>query len=115
MKIEILCAPECPYCSQVSQLVQTAMRETGIEAEVEFLWVESEAEAQRLKFLGSPTVRVDGMDVETQANFGRHAFGLRCRSYSHDDVDLPYPPLEEIVSTLEMAYLAEHDLLGICC
>ena len=36
--------------------------------------------ARRLRFLGSPSVRVDGEDVEPSANF-RSAYGLMCRTY----------------------------------
>jgi hypothetical protein len=36
--------------------------------------------AQRERFLGSPTVRVDGRDVEPDAE-DREDFGLKCRRY----------------------------------
>jgi hypothetical protein len=42
--------------------------------------VETDEEAQRLRFLGSPTVRVDGRDVEPGVD-ARDDFGLKCRLY----------------------------------
>jgi mercuric ion transport protein len=38
------------------------------------------AEAEALRFIGSPTVRVNGFDVEPEARAVQH-FGLGCRSY----------------------------------
>jgi len=45
-----------------------------VEAEVHVLVIRSAAEAERLRFLGSPTVRVDEVDVEPSS---RSARGLR--------------------------------------
>jgi hypothetical protein len=42
--------------------------------------IPDEAAAQRERFLGSPTVRVDGRDVEPGAE-QRDDFGLKCRLY----------------------------------
>jgi hypothetical protein len=48
---------------------------------------------QRLRFLGSPTVRVDGRDVEPGADL-REDFGLKCRLYRTED-GLTGTPAEE--------------------
>lgn len=115
LKIEVLYCPECPHFLTALQLVYTAVRETGIEAHVETVRVETEIDAHRLKFLGSPTVRVNGVDVEGHAIFGRRDYGLRCRLYVHNTGAFAYPPLEEIRTTLEVGYLAERGLMGACC
>lgn len=46
--------------------------------------VETEDDAARLRFLGSPTVRVDGCDVEAGAE-DRSDFGMECRVYFSSD------------------------------
>jgi hypothetical protein len=47
----------------------------GIPVIVEQVLVETPAQAQALGFLGSPTVQVEGCDVEPEAR-GRTDFGL---------------------------------------
>jgi hypothetical protein len=61
------------------------LRSEGVDAPVEEVFVEEEAVARRLRFPGSPTVRVSGVDVEPG---GQPAFGLACRLYA-DGTGLP--------------------------
>jgi len=51
------------------------MRKAGIEAEPEMVVVDSLEEARRHRFLGSPTVKIDGLDVEPSVR-RREDFGL---------------------------------------
>lgn len=48
--------------------------------DIELRRVESEEDAEHSRFLGSPTLRVDGHDVEPGAD-QREDFGLKCRIY----------------------------------
>jgi len=56
------------------------MAQAGVDARIELKRVESVAAAERERFLGSPTVRVDGKDVDPTAG-ERTDFGLKCRLY----------------------------------
>ncbi|MCP9490456.1 MAG: hypothetical protein MSC31_11360 [Solirubrobacteraceae bacterium MAG38_C4-C5] len=49
-------------------------------ADVQLVPVTSDDEARAQRFLGSPTMRVDGSDVEPGAD-ERTDFGLKCRLY----------------------------------
>jgi hypothetical protein len=55
-------------------------RELGIELDLELIAVTDEDSARRLRFLGSPTVRVDGQDIEPAAR-DRTGAALSCRIY----------------------------------
>ncbi|MGD9734017.1 MAG: DUF2703 domain-containing protein [Solirubrobacterales bacterium] len=80
MKVELLYFDGCPnYQPLVAQIVEL-LAERGIEDEVQLRRVESSEDAERERFLGSPTVRVDGFDVEAGAE-ERTDFGLKCRIY----------------------------------
>lgn len=54
------------------------LAELGVQAEVSELEVRDREQAERPRFLGSPTVRVDGIDVEPGAH-ARRDYGLSCR------------------------------------
>jgi hypothetical protein len=64
--------------------VPAALRElllqAGVEAAIEQRRVKSDADAQRMRFLGSPTLRVDSVDVDPSAG-ERGDFGMKCRLY----------------------------------
>ena len=115
MKIEVLYSPECPNYVQALMLVHDVLAETGIEAQVELVRVETEDEARRLRFVGSPTVRVDGVDVEPYVTFAAGDSGRRCRMYVEDEQALGWPGKRMLQDTIEVGHLAEMDLLATCC
>ena len=75
MRIEILYSGACGHSASTLELVREVLDELGCEAEIQELQVVGPAEAERHRFLGSPTVRVDGVDVEPDAA-SRTAFGV---------------------------------------
>jgi hypothetical protein len=78
--VEILSFGGCPNRARAYALVERVARELDIEAQVRLIDVDDADSAQRLGFLGSPTVRVDGNDVEPGAH-ERRDYGLSCRLY----------------------------------
>lgn len=79
-RVEILYFEGCPNHEPARVLVERLARQLGIEPEIEFVEVADPDAAVALRFLGSPTVRVDGLDVEPGAE-ERRDFALSCRIY----------------------------------
>ena len=87
MKIEILYFEGCPNHEPADRAVREVLAEIGVEAEVEHVNVSDEATAQRVKFPGSPTIRVDGEDVTPPEEDDQYS--LRCRVYQTSSGALP--------------------------
>ncbi|MGI8420893.1 MAG: DF family (seleno)protein [Gaiellaceae bacterium] len=83
VQIEILTFAGCPNAEPSLELVQRIAAAVGVEADVRQIEVESAEQAERLHFLGSPTIRVDGRDVEPGAD-DRGDYALSCRVYRTD-------------------------------
>jgi hypothetical protein len=88
MRIDVLYFDECPNHLPTVERINTILREAGCRAELREVLVPDLETAQRVNFLGSPTVRVNGIDIEPMAQ-NRNEFGLMCRRYiggipSHD-------------------------------
>jgi hypothetical protein len=81
MQIEVLYFEDCPNHLPTVLQINRVLREERCSAEVREILVPDVETAQRVKFLGSPTVRVNGIDIETAAQ-GRMEFGLMCRRYT---------------------------------
>ena len=79
MLIQVLCIPECRNCQPAIDRVRQVLCAEGVDARVEEVLVTEKATARSLRFPGSPTVRVDGVDVESR---GQPGFGLACRLYA---------------------------------
>ena len=80
VRVEVLARRDCPNRGIAITLVERVVGETGVPARIEVVDMSTESQAQRRRFLGSPTVRVDGRDVEPGSN-GLSGFTLACRVY----------------------------------
>jgi len=66
---------ECPATPRTIRLVEDIARAMGISIAVDQALVETPEQAHALAFLGSPTVQVEGQDIEPEAR-ARLDFGL---------------------------------------
>ena len=83
VRIEILAREDCPSRGMAIAVVERVVEETGVPAHVEVVVMTSEADARERRFLGSPTVRVEGRDVDQRPN-GRREYTLADRIYRTD-------------------------------
>ena len=58
------------------------MREEGVQAELSEIQVKDASAARRLHFIGSPTIRINGLDIEADAR-NVAGVGLACRRYQY--------------------------------
>lgn len=79
-RVEILYFDGCPNREPARALVERIAAELRIEPQIDLVEVADADTAVRLRFLGSPTVRVDGRDVEPGAD-ARREFVFSCRVY----------------------------------
>jgi copper chaperone CopZ len=86
MRIEVLYFQGCPNHAPTVTLVSQVLAQLGVHAPVREVEVLTSDDAHRLRFLGSPSVRVNGMDIESEARH-RTDFALSCRMY--DGVGVP--------------------------
>jgi hypothetical protein len=78
--VEVLHIPECPNHQSLMAALPRIVEDSGVIAIVIERIIADEAAARAARFLGSPTVRVDGIDVDPLAS-ARHGVGLSCRLY----------------------------------
>jgi protein-disulfide isomerase len=99
MKIEILYVFNCPNHAVALARLREILPAEAFQKHVNEVLVNDAAMAQSLKFPGSPTIRVNGQDVEPQIE-DTTSFGLMCRLYS-DGSGAPSP--ESLRSAIEKA------------
>jgi hypothetical protein len=102
MKVEILYFLGCPNHIPAVDRVREVLQQEGTPADMVEFEVRDAAAAQQVGFLGSPTIRVDGQDIEPAARTAR-AFGMMCRSYIDDGRHAGVPPPEWIRAAVREA------------
>ncbi len=97
--VEVLVFDGCPNVDVALERARAAVASANVPAEVRLVRVQNDDEAMRLRFLGSPTVRVDGVDIDPSAE-NRDDFGLQCRLYVVGGRLEGAPPTDSIASAL---------------
>ncbi len=81
MKIELLYFTGCPNHEPTAARVRRVVERLGVHADIDKVEVTPEDDPAALKFLGSPTVLIDGRDLDpAQRDGGR--YGLSCRMFA---------------------------------
>ncbi|MBF6590793.1 MAG: thioredoxin family protein [Ktedonobacterales bacterium] len=101
-KIEVLYFGDCPHYQRAIEVVRDLLRAEGITASLDVIAVETPEEAERQRFSGSPTIRVDGVDIAPMPEGTLPA--LACRVYQTAGGSLtPVPPVEMLLRALRTA------------
>ncbi len=78
-KIELFYWKGCPSHPEALALLEEVLEERGVPTAVELHEVHSQQEAEELRFPGSPTIRIDGTDVDPEGAGSPPS--LTCRIY----------------------------------
>jgi hypothetical protein len=79
VRVELLWWRGCPSWERAVEIVREQMAIAGLDPEALVVReIVGEHEASRESFPGSPTIRVDGSDIQEP---GQHPSGLTCRVY----------------------------------
>ncbi|MBN1201107.1 MAG: DUF2703 domain-containing protein [Anaerolineae bacterium] len=82
MHVQFLWWEECPSHPEAWQRLQRVLAELQIGAQVEQVQIRTEDEARRWRFPGSPTILIDGEDIDPQSE---PSYRLTCRLYFRED------------------------------
>lgn len=105
-QVEYLWWAECLSHDEGAELLRSALAAEGLEANFVSIEVTGEEEAQRLHFIGSPTFRVGGQDLDPQPlpTGAASLYGLTCRAYRREDGRIaPLPTLAWLRQRLRQA------------
>ena len=103
MQIQFLWWEDCPSHPHAWERLSQVLDELGIEARIERVEIQTEEAAARWRFPGSPTILINGVDIDPAAPA---ASRLTCRLYIHEN-GRPSPlPSEEMI---KRAILRAHE------
>jgi hypothetical protein len=99
MRVELYFWEGCPSYPEAEALLADVLRDRGIDVRIERREVLTQEEAEQLVFPGSPTIRIDGRDVDPDGASARPA--LTCRIYRLPDGRIsPIPARESLEAAL---------------
>lgn len=106
MRIEVLYFDGCPNHSSAVDRIRDLLKEEGIAAEISEVKISDEKTAQAIGFLGSPSIRINGLDVEAAVQSSKD-FGMMCRTYFEGGKQVGLPSRESIRAAIREAAQAQ--------
>lgn len=100
MTVEMLHTDGCPHAAEYLLRLRRLLVDAGFDVPVRTRLMASDDQAQQERFLGSPTIRVNGRDVDP-ASADRRDYGLSCRLYASPEGLGGAPPDEWILAALQ--------------
>jgi len=98
MDIQLLSFSGCPGIEPTLTRLKAVMRDEGVECPIQRVEVADDVTAHRERFLGSPSIRINGLDIETSRRTDSPCFG--CRLYPAGE---PVPPEAMIRDAIRQA------------
>ncbi len=96
--IEILYFEDCPNYNKAIEEVKDALKEVNVTVPLKLTKV-SEEDFQEYPFFGSPTILINGRDLEGRVN---KTFG--CRLYNYNNKYFGFPPRDMLIDKLLTAF-----------
>jgi hypothetical protein len=100
--VELLWWEGCPSTDEALAMLREEMAGVGLDPDaIDVREVSTDVDAERERFIGSPTIRIDGRDVQPLPD---EPIGLACRVYRLPDGRVsPLPDRAEVRQTLRSA------------
>jgi hypothetical protein len=100
MTVEMLHTDGCPHAAEYLPRLRGLLLDAGFDVPISTRLMVSDDQAQQERFLGSPTIRINGRDVDP-ASADRRDYGLTCRLYAHPEGLRGAPPDEWVLAALQ--------------
>jgi hypothetical protein len=100
--VQLLMWRDCPSWEEALALLRDEMEAAGLDPRsLDVLEIRTDADAEQEEFVGSPTIRIDGRDLQPPDD---EPVGLSCRVYRLRDGRVsPLPDRDDVRDTLRRA------------
>ena len=112
MNVRLLSFEGCPSAAPAEEALRRVLTEEGVEVELEKIEVPDVETAKEHRFLGSPSIQVNGLDIEESRRADAPAFG--CRIYEAEGGEVGVPPEAMIRAAIRRAKRPKTKVLFLC-
>lgn len=103
MLIQVLYFSGCPSYKKGLENLKQALRELNLPEDFEMINIDSDEKAKEYNFIGSPTIRINGEDLDPKARETKVTGYKGCRIYQTEEGIKGAPTVEMIKKALRQA------------
>jgi len=101
MTIRFLHTESCHVWQKALVVLEETLSELNLEVSYEVILIKTQKDADNHKFGGSPTIQIDGFDVDPMAQGVTKYTLSSCRNYVYQNKFYEYPPKEMVLAALK--------------
>jgi glutaredoxin len=101
MDIVLFTFDGCPHGEPARRLLEHTLAEFGLRVPVRTVFINDVEQAEQYRFLGSPTIQIDGQDIEVRRRSDEASFS--CRVYNTPGGTSGIPPKDILVHAIKEA------------
>lgn len=101
VKIQLLYFEGCPSYQQGLENLRLALRKLNLPEDFEMINIETDKMAQEYHFIGSPTIRINGEDIDSRARKAKVTGHKGCRIYQTEEGLKGAPTIEMIKKVIQ--------------
>jgi hypothetical protein len=102
MKVDFLYWEDCPSHEDGLDRLRAVLAEEGVDSDLRLIEIRTDEDAHTHRFTGSPTIRIEGVDVDPTSAQGE--FSLTCRVYRHENGRFsPLPSIQTLREAIKAA------------
>lgn len=101
MKIQFLYFDGCPSYKQGLENLKQALRELALPEDFEMINMDSDKKAEEYSFIGSPTIRINGEDIDPRVKDAKVTSHKGCRIYQTEEGIKGAPTVEMIKKIIQ--------------
>ncbi|SNX54806.1 DUF2703 domain-containing protein [Thermoanaerobacterium sp. RBIITD] len=109
MQVSFLYFEGCPNSEPALKLLKEVLLEKGFKEDIDIIKINSEEDANRYNFLGSPSIHVNGTDIEKERKNDEPLYG--CRVYKTKNGYSGIPSKKMILNAINEALIYKNQLI----
>ncbi|MCK5587791.1 MAG: DUF2703 domain-containing protein [Candidatus Lokiarchaeota archaeon] len=101
MNIELLYSEGCHTWERTLEMLKQVLKDKNIDVEVKLVKIETQEDAEKHHYFGSPQININGKDIDPMAEKVTSYKSAGCRLYIYKEETYELPPKEMLEEALD--------------
>ncbi|MFX1519160.1 MAG: DUF2703 domain-containing protein [Promethearchaeota archaeon] len=101
MNIDLFYSEGCHTWERTLEMIKQVLKDKNLDVEVKLVKIETQEDAEKHHYFGSPQINIDGKDIDPMAETVTSFKSAGCRFYIYKEKPYEFPPKEMLEDALD--------------